>query len=620
MIKLPSIFSNGALYQQKSNLDIHGSSVANSKIIAKLLGLNGVFSEISVNSDENGGFMLTLKTPPASFDKYFITISDLNSGDELKIENILFGELWLASGQSNMEMTNASMYEREELLASIKNYNIRCYKQQPLGEGGGFGPFPFDPSNQLPGIWCEAGDIENMVYISAAATSFAKILYEKINIPIGILNSSMGATGIECWLPKEDVMENEKIYNVLKEQNRLPVKERWDSYGEWNFLQPCALFNQKIYPLIGVKTRGVIWYQGESNVSAYLKETHYINCLKRYQETYEKLFKSENEETFPMISSLLYPWSYGESGECNMSYINKAFTDTADNYPDKFAVAAIYDLPPIWSYFENNHPIHPANKYQVGDRLGLLAMNNCYGRSGQKSSPVFSNMEKCDDKLIITFKNVGEGLHCKDKDKDKIKGFYICGENNLYINADAKIIQKDKVAVFNKHLSKPLNAAYQYSSLENDGNLFGGELPVAPFATDNENIIKIELKPWLDLTKQAVWVFNCHEDINDMFYRPIWHPAKESEICYDDAFSETGKSLRILGDGQVIGAYVKSYNYNALDLQNYKALHFDIFNHRNVKCFAELNIKVSPSEKQIIKLDGEKLADKNNGWAEFAVT
>jgi sialate O-acetylesterase len=266
MIKLPSVFSNGALYQQKSNLDIHGSSSPNSKIYAKLYCDKGVFSEASTSSDDKGGFTLTLKTPVASFEKYFISITDSGSNEEFKIEDILFGELWLASGQSNMEMTNASMYERDEFLASIKDYNIRCYKQQPLGEGGGFGPFPFEPDDGLPGIWCNAGDINNMVYISAAATSFAKKVYENINIPVGILNSSMGATGIECWLPKKDVLENEEIYNVLKGQNRLPVKDRWNSYGEWNFMQPCALFNQKIYPLIGVKTRGVIWYQGEGNV------------------------------------------------------------------------------------------------------------------------------------------------------------------------------------------------------------------------------------------------------------------------------------------------------------------------------------------------------------------
>jgi hypothetical protein len=230
-------------------------------------------------------------------------------------------------------------------------------------------------------------------------------------------------------------------------------------------------------------------------------------------------------------------------------------------------------------------------------------------------------MEKCDDKLIITFKNVGEGLHINSiNDKAKIKGFHISGRNNLYVTADAEIIAKDKVAVFNRHLSDPLHAAYQYSSLQNNGNLFGGELPVAPFATDTANPVKIELKPWLDLTKQAVWEFNCHDDINDMFYRPVWHPAKESEICYDDAFSETGKSLRILGDGQIIGAYVKSYRYNALDLQNYKALHFDVFNHKSVKCYAELNITVSPSEKRVIKIEGQKITDKKNCWAEFAVT
>ncbi|HOV69089.1 MAG TPA: sialate O-acetylesterase [Clostridia bacterium] len=617
MIKLPAVFSDNALYQQRSELNIHGYAKEGAELSAMLVDSKGnVYSSNKTVVNSEGRFEISISTPPASFKQYRLV---LNDGEDYCIENILFGELWLAAGQSNMEFKHNNMPGSREYISKLAGKVIRFYKQNELGEGDAYGPFPFDPSEELPGVWADIENIDALMDVSAIATAFSNWVYEAANkhgdVPVGFVNCNMGASSIECWLPRESIMDNPDLYEHMKKRDRLPTREKWDTYNDTNFLQPCALYNQKVWPLVGIKLRGIIWYQGESNVSGDLEEAHYRRCMLTYHSLYENLFRATGARIFPMLSVLLYPFKAGESGECCMNFLNRAFTELADEYPDKFGCVPIYDLTPIWGFHEDNHPIHPANKYIVGERLGLIAVNRCYGGSGQKSAPSLDSMERQGNRLIIKLKNTGSGVEIRGK---TLRGAYICSGNNVYVAAQGEVISPDTIALWHPYVDKPCHAAYQYSSAQIDGNLYAGELPVAPFATDTKNRITIEQKPWLNAENQSVWVFNIKDYYLDVFYRPVWFACPGSEICPDTAFTLSGTSLRIAGESNIIGAYVKSYIDCALDLQNYSALYFDVYNNKNIDCQIELQTVVRGFNR-ITAIDAVRIEKKEYGWARYKV-
>lgn len=142
-----------------------------------------------------------------------------------------------------------------------------------------------------------------------------------------------------------------------------------------------------------MKARGMLWYQGEGNVSANpVSGIFYKKAIEILHREYKGLFSEREDERFPLICSLLFPWIYGDNGDVRMGYINQAMTDAAMDNPNEIAVAPIYDLPAKWSYFYDYHPIHPTNKYGVGERLGNLMLSNSYGEDGLKTAAYFKKI------------------------------------------------------------------------------------------------------------------------------------------------------------------------------------------------------------------------------------
>ena len=604
MITLPSVFSSGALFQQNSTLTVRGYSDGFSVTVRLMLDGRTIEETTSVVSD--GRFEADIHTPAASMQEYCIRLCD---GDEVLLEHVLFGELWLASGQSNMSFVNASMFGCDAYLDTLLGLPIRIFVQN-YPEGGNQADFPRQPSDALSGSWCGTDNRALMRLASACGTAFLKELthYFRDRIPVGILNAAWGGTPMLAWLPEDAVHADPVLFPKVEAYGMLPREEEWNQKGEANKNQPYCQYNIKIAPLLGVRVRGVIWYQGESDTGAEFGRRIYKDYLHCYHSLYSERFAAD-PFNFMMISSLLYPWTYGGNGETNLGVLNQTFIDMAVREPHKFAFVPIGDLPPIWSYQTGNHPIHPCNKYEIGSRMALLAETNSYDRGSQRTPATMMSCERDGSRLLIRFRHASSGLHIHG---NRLRGMYVAGRDNLYMAAQGEIVAPDTIAVWHPYLDEPIHAAYGYSSFEEGCNLFAGELPAAPFATDRENRIVIECKPWLDPSNTRVWGLNPRNSTRDVFYHPVWHSLGESEVCTDPAFTRTGLSLRVCSEENVFGAYVKSHPYN---LQNYAALRLHLYN--TPELTAELELRYAEGDPVVLPI--EKTETLGDGWDAYAV-
>ncbi|MHB1154319.1 MAG: hypothetical protein ACYC00_18580 [Eubacteriales bacterium] len=609
MIKLASVFSSGALYQHSSALTIHGYTSANILVTVSILLCNNEITLNKANSDETGRFDITVTTPEASFTIYTIEICD--NTDKVTLNNIIFGELWLASGQSNMEMTNIFMTDCNEYLATLGKYNLRYYAQ----EYGDPVNFPYDGSDEVKGKWSDGTDMAALLNISAAGTAFMEEIFTYLNrcglkIPVGILNASWGGTPIGGWIPRNELLADNLIKNTIQKYGRIPTIENWNTAGDLNGQQMAAMYNRKIYPLLGVKIRVVFWYHGESDCGGEHILNVYAQYLRCYYSVYKKQFAADCDN-FMMISSLLYPWPYGESGETCMGYVNNSFIQCALENPKAFAYAPITDLSPIWSYHLNNHPIHPANKYDVGRRLGMLANTGCYEKEGQSSPATLCESMIAGNVIVLKFNNVGDGLRIEGK---KTRGLYISSSDGIYLPAECEVIAPDTLSVSYPFMPNPEHVAYAFNSFEPGCNLFAGDYPVAPFKTDWSRFIKIEAKPWMNMENDAVWVNAMRGDILDMFYHSIWQPCTDSEICFDNAFTLTGRSLRVYSNHTEYGVSVKSYFSNRLALSDFAGLRFNLFNNNGLSVSLNCEFKNTDGLHNI-SLQAKKLFDVRGGWS-----
>ncbi len=618
MIQLPSIFASGALYQQNACLRIRGT--ADSPVHVELQRQDeSVFFAADADTDQNGCFSCAVSTPPASLDAWRILLWEQSVPASVVIlEDILFGELWLAAGQSNMELGNKHICNCEEYLTSASGMPLRIYHQNvlcnsPFQESHLSLEMPIEPTDTLNGSWVCAED-EMALESSAAGTAFICKIYQLyrekgMEIPVGFVNANMGATRIESWLPLKD------ITSVTGEGIDPKI---WNTFGGGNFNQFTAMYNLKIYPLRGLQFKGILWYQGESNVNSADCEIRYKKLLQSYYRTYRELFAAD--EQFHMVMSLLFPYSYGESGECRITCINKALFETARDCPECFTAVTNYDLPPVWGYQPFMHPIHPTNKYSVGERMAEAYLQRA-------TAPTLREIRQDGSRLLLTFDNLGGEITIRGQ---RLYGLYLRGEHTEYIEAEGECIDHDTLAVWHPFLTEPKHVAYQCASMSCDGNLYGRYLPVAPFATENPWFMHIEGKPWLHTQKATGWFCNCPADTPmdgflDFFTHPVWQPVGESEVCTDTVFSQKEASLRISGETNRFGAYTKERRYNQLDLQHYSALHFRLFNAEAVSegtgyVHAELLFVPTSRKPYVMTIPAVRVSDIDRGWADFCIS
>lgn len=445
---LPEIMSDNMVLQQKANVNIWGKADAGKTIEVKPSWRNEI---TKTTADKSGNWIVTVATPEASFTPYSISISD---GDEVVLNNVLIGEVWFASGQSNMNRTlngatsNPVLGANETIAFSGKNKGIRIATVPRTAS--------MKPQETAKGTWKESNP-ENAADFSATAYYFAETLYQSLNVPIGIVASSWGGTTVEGWTSREilktypDVDLDEKAIEALSSAK-----------------QPMVMYNAMIHPLKNYTIKGFIWYQGESNVG---KHEVYAQRLANMVDLWRTDWNLGN---LPFYYVEIAPYDYGEK---QAQYLREAQYKAQSLIPNSGMIST-NDL--VETYEIDN--IHPRNKRDVGRRLGFMAMSDTYGyKSVWSRGPEYKSMEVKDGKIILSFYNTEDGFG----GAKKINGFEIAGSDEEFHPAIAEIDKgKRTVIVSNENVPKPIAVRYCFKNFQ-IGNLYNTrELPAVPFRTD----------------------------------------------------------------------------------------------------------------------------------------
>lgn len=438
----PSIITDGMVLQQNDTVTIWGWTTQTIEPIT----VTGSWNNASVTEKTfQGKWTVRLATPKAG-GPYTISIK---GHEEIIISDVLIGEVWLASGQSNMEW-NASLgfNNAKEEVAKANYPNIRLF-HIPKHQAE-------TPQQDTPGEWEECTS-ESMETFSATAYFFARNLHQQLDVPIGIINSSWGGTPAEVWLDE----------NVVNEDAELLEAQKVLIDNDWHSFKPGTMYNGMIVPLIPFKIAGAIWYQGESNRLA----------PHSYTKLFSKLiidWRSKWGYEFPFYYVQIAPFNYKEKDAGVL--IRDAQLKTLD-VPNT-GMVVVSDIGDV------NH-IHPGNKQDVGLRLANWALAKTYDKLGiTYSGPLYREMTKDDDEIYIHFDYAESGLIAKG---DVLTHFEIAGTDQVFVNAKAKIDGKT-IRVWSKEVNNPVAVRFAWDNIA-EPNLFNKDgLPASAFRTDDWKI------------------------------------------------------------------------------------------------------------------------------------
>ncbi|MGE5395680.1 MAG: sialate O-acetylesterase [Candidatus Saccharibacteria bacterium] len=438
-IILPSVFTDNMVLQQNSNVAIWGWADPGETI---RIAASWSKDTIKVRADNAARWSTTIKTTAAGGP---YTLQLLGSS-KVQLSNVMLGEVWLCSGQSNMEMSvNWGLINGEEEAAKATNPNIRIFHVQKLGADY--------PQQNCMASWTVCSP-ETMRATSAVGYFFARELQQKLNVPVGIIVSAWGGTPAEVWIEKNRVL-NDPVLN----------KGRVTNQYEWWPSNPGVLYNSMIAPVIPYGIAGTIWYQGEANIENY---QIYSALLKTLVENWRSDFKKD----FPFYLVQIAPYTYGPTS--NAAYLREQQEIASMTIPNS-GMAVVSDL------VDNVKDIHPKNKMDVGKRLAAFALAETYKQNvGEYKSPFYESMKVEKDKVRLSFKNASAGFKTTNKSPQK---FMIAGEDHKFVPATAKIAGSE-IIVSSKEVKAPVAVRFCFDDASMPDVFSNNGLPLAPFRTD----------------------------------------------------------------------------------------------------------------------------------------
>lgn len=438
-VKLPQIFDNNMVLQREKPLAVWGWADAGEDVTVSVAGQTK-----STKANDAGKWRVDLAPLKSGGDPVELVVKGKN---EIKLTNVLVGEVWICSGQSNMEWPVAASDNPQEEIANAKHPNIRLYhiKKTPKAT----------PSDELvlEYTWCECSP-ETIARFTAVGYFFGRKLNEDLDVPVGLINTSWGGTRIEPWTPPAGFDSVEAVKDVDQ-----PLEE-----GKFNHQSPTALYNGMVHAFVPFTVRGAIWYQGESNRGEGML---YFEKMKALINGWRTVF--ENPE-MPFLFVQLAPFKYNGS-ETALPEIWEAQTATLGVKNTGMAVTT--DI-------TNLADIHPRNKQDVGYRLALWALAGTYGKDLVYSGPLYKSMKVEGSKVLLTFDH-SEGL--KSRDGKDLSWFTIAGEDGNFVEAKATI-DNDTVVVWSDAVSSPKAVRLGWHQLAEPNLVNGAGLPASPFRTD----------------------------------------------------------------------------------------------------------------------------------------
>jgi sialate O-acetylesterase len=454
-IKLPQQIGHNMVLQQSTNVNLWGEAKPDAVVNIS----SSWNSKAQVKASKDGRWKTSIPTPAASFDKRSLTISDPDGS--ITINNILIGEVWLCSGQSNMEMPlrgfDVSPIEgANNTIADAGNYpGIRMVTidRKPA----------VTPQEYTLGEWKESNP-ENAPEFSATAYHFAIRLSRTMhNIPIGIIHCSWGGSRVEGWLPKEILELYKEDISMVADGN-----PRLNSY-----MTPMIMYNGLLFPLRHYTIRGFLWYQGCSNVD------HHDVYAQRQADMVKHWRSLWQLGDIPFYYVEIAPYNHDRTSEGTNGALLREAQFKAQALIPNSAMITTNDLVKPYETAQ----VHPANKKDVGERLAFLALNKTYGYKGILADfPTYKDMEISGDRIKVNFNNAPQGFALM---KGGYEGFEVAGEDKIFHPAKTVPARRGSyIMISSEHVPHPVAVRYCFRNFQT-GNLTASGMPAIPFRTDN---------------------------------------------------------------------------------------------------------------------------------------
>ncbi len=457
-VKPHPLFTDNMVLQQGGTLPVWGLAEPGEEVSVALVQ-GDVENPVKGKADKDGKWSVNLPAAKAGTG-YKLEISGKNS---VVFKNVAVGEVWICSGQSNMEMAVNTCYDADKIRAGAKNPNLRLFTVQKRTATA-----PIDNQNDLKHFtkW-DVSSPETVGGFSAVAYSFGQNLQKSLNVPIGVIHTSWGGTPAEAWtsIPALEAVPELKYY-AANAANAAKGKQPVGPHT------PASLYNAMIHPLYPFAIKGAIWYQGESNAG---RAYEYRSLFQTMIQDWRKKWGHE----MPFYLVQLAPWHANDADGVSWAELREAQL-LATQKLKNVGMAVITDVGDLYD-------IHPRDKTTVGNRLALAARGQTYGQKIVHSGPVYKEMKVDGDSIVLSFDNLGGGLLGR---YGILNGFQICGEDKEFYPAKA-VIKGENVVVSSPKVAKPVAVRFGWSNYpvvnlfnkQLDGKGLG--LPATPFRTDD---------------------------------------------------------------------------------------------------------------------------------------
>lgn len=455
-IHMPNIFSDNMVLQADTTALLWGNASPGAKI--EINSSWGASS--SAVADKEGKWKASIPTPKPSYDPLSLSVTDTKDNTSINFLNILAGEVWIASGQSNMEMPL-----RGYMNQPIEGAGDEITFSSKLGKGIRFINVPrtisYTPQDNINATW-QVSNPQTVAELSALAWFFARNLQDIIDRPIGIINASYGGSKVEGWVP-EEILANypDRNYNAEKEDDSI---NNWERVG--------VMYNSMLFPVAGYTARGFLWNQGESNVGGH---DYYPYRQNDMVEHWRSLWKNPDMQ-FYFVE--LPGWDYGDVNRTDAAFFREAQHKAEEITPGSHIVCTS-DL----VYPDEPDDIHARNKRDLGKRLAASAASFSYGIKGiPHKYPTFKSVELNGDKAVLSFNDAWQGF----TPNEDLQGFEVAGEDRVFYPAKAEIDRNAPVITVSNENVKDIKAVrycFKNFAIGQIHDSYG--LPLVPFRTDD---------------------------------------------------------------------------------------------------------------------------------------
>ncbi len=484
-LALSTMFSDHMVLQQQQAVPVWGTADPGASISVSINGKTA-----RTKADDAGAWSVELEAMKAGGP---FSLDVVGEEDRITLVDVLVGEVWVCSGQSNMQWTVANSNNPDEEIANADHPQLRLYTVPRKTAD--------TPQSSCEGRWSVCSP-ETIPSFSAVAYYFGREVQANQNVPVGLIHTSWGGTPAESWTRLETLQADDEFAPLLErwdgivENYPTALEKHKEAVAKWEKLaadakaagkdapkkpraptgpdsphRPASLSNGMIAPVVPYGIQGAIWYQGESNAG---RAYQYRNLFSTMIEDWRDFW--DNDDDFPFLFVQLANFRAREDQPVESEWAElREAQNMALDLPNTGMAVAI-DI-------GEADDIHPRNKQDVGKRLAMAAEAVAYKEAGaDRTGPLYAGMKTKGDTIEVKFDYVDDGLQAEG---DTIKGFAIAGEDKQFVWADAQIKGKNTVVVSSSEVTEPVAVRYGWAN-NPEVNLYNSEgLPVSPFRTDD---------------------------------------------------------------------------------------------------------------------------------------